>query len=142
MNIDHCTRCGELYQKNLKELCQNCLRDLDKKYETIYRYVRKKENRKATMEEIEEATGVDKEDIYRIVRLGKINLEQFPSLGYPCETVGCSNKVTKGRLCSACLESIKGDLKQMELEKQRELKKKEEERERYQTYQTFDEFKR
>lgn len=138
MNIGNCPRCGQLYQRNLKEVCPNCLRDLDKEYETIYRYIRKKENRKATIDEIEEATEVDKEDIYRIIRLGKINLEQFPSLGYPCETIGCTNKVTKGKLCSACTETIQADLNQLNRDKERELRRKEEEKARYRTYETFD----
>ncbi|HHY20413.1 MAG TPA: hypothetical protein GX525_00720 [Bacilli bacterium] len=140
MNIENCPRCGQLFQKVTRELCPNCLRDLDKKYEIIYRFIRKKENRKATIDEIEKATEVDKEDIYRIIRLGKINLEHFPSLGYPCETIGCTNKVTKGRLCSSCMESIQDDLNQISRENERELKRKEEEKARYQTYQTFDNF--
>lgn len=138
MNIGNCPRCEKLFQKSLREFCPNCLRDLDKQYETIYRFIRKKENRKATIDEIEIATKVDKEDIYRIIRLGKLNLEQFPSLGYPCETVGCTNKVTKGRLCSSCMSLIQGDLNQLNKDKERELQRKEEEKARYQTYQTFD----
>lgn len=140
MNIENCPRCEKLFQKAHREICPNCLRELDKHYEIVYRFIRKKENRTAMIDEIEAATKVAKEDIYRIIRLGKINLEQFPSLGYPCETIGCTNKVTKGRLCSTCLGTIQGDLDQMNKENERDLKRKEEEKARYQTYQTFDKF--
>lgn len=138
LDVDHCPRCNQLFRKNLRDICPTCVRDLEKSYETIYRFVRKRENREATIEVIEQHTKVDKEDIYRIIRAGRLSMNHFPNLGYPCETQGCNGMITTGRLCSSCVGEIKNGLDVIKREQERAERKKRDERSRIKTYQTVD----
>lgn len=137
MQIDYCPRCDQLFQKVTRDICPKCMRELDKLYEIIYQFIRKKENREATIDDIATETNIDREDIIMIIRSGKFNLKQFPNLGYPCESENCNELVTEGRLCPKCIAKIQDGLDREKRQKEKELRKKEEERKRYRTYETF-----
>lgn len=40
MNIGNCPRCGKLYALNLKEMCGNCLKDIEREYERRVEFLR------------------------------------------------------------------------------------------------------
>ena len=124
-DLDNCPKCGDIYVKNnIRDICPKCFKQEEADYEKVYQYIRKKQNRTAQMDEVVEATGVEKSLIYKFIKKGRIKLAQFPNLGYPCAK--CGSIIREGNLCTPCLTGIKTDLKQVEKEQERneEIKKR------------------
>ncbi|MER2060743.1 MAG: hypothetical protein ABTA16_18155, partial [Niallia sp.] len=80
--------------------------------------------RTAQMDEVVEATGVEKKLIYKFIKKGRIKLAQFPNLGYPCSK--CGTIIREGKLCQPCTTGIQSDLQlvEKEEERKRELEKR------------------
>lgn len=122
-DLANCSKCGRLYVKNLSGICDMCRREEEKLFDTVYGYIRKKENRKATMQQIEEDTGVPEATIMRFVKEGRLRTTQFPNLGYGCSR--CGSIIQEGTMCSRCVGAIKSDLQKYDREKEREASKRE-----------------
>ena len=88
----------------------------EKMYEEVYRFLRRRENRAATIERIVEVTGVTESLLYKWVRKGRLQPALFPNLGYPCDK--CGKLTSKGKLCNSCTEDIQNDLNQFEAVKE------------------------
>jgi flagellar operon protein (TIGR03826 family) len=111
--IMNCPRCNALFVKNkIREVCENCFKEDEKMYDTVYQFLRKRENRAATMQTVIEVTGVDEELLYKWVKRGRIQTKLFPNLGYPCDK--CGKIINSGKLCDKCSSNIKMDLAQFE----------------------------
>ncbi|HHY74195.1 MAG TPA: hypothetical protein GX497_13430 [Bacillus bacterium] len=123
--LSNCPKCGRLYVRNLHGICDACRKEEDKLFEKVYQFIRKRENRTASIPEIVEATGVPEDTIMRFVKEGRIRTTQFPNLGYRCES--CGAMIQKGRLCINCTSTLESDLKQYmhEEERRRQLEEKE-----------------
>lgn len=135
-DITNCPSCGKLYVKSkFRDVCPECYREEEKAFEKVYSYMRVRKNRAATMEQVEKATGVDRELIMKFIKTGRLRLTHFPNLGYPCEK--CGAIIQKGKLCDDCSEELRKDLEQFNLEEQR--RKEREEREKQITYYAVDE---
>ncbi|MDF1507817.1 hypothetical protein PZE06_06435 [Robertmurraya sp. DFI.2.37] len=136
--LANCPKCGEIFVKNkFRDICQACWQEEEAAYEKVYQFIRKRENRMATMHQVEEGTGVEEALILKFIKTGRLKLAQFPNLGYPCDR--CGKLIQKGKLCNACTETLKKelDLHNMEEERKKELEK----REKQITYFTLDEKK-
>lgn len=108
--VRNCPSCGELFNYiGLKDVCNKCAVSEDEMYEKVYRFLRKRENRAATVDRIEEVTGVSKSLLYKWVRKGRLQKALFPNLGYPCDN--CGHLTNSGKLCSKCQEELKEDLR-------------------------------
>ncbi|MFB5661007.1 TIGR03826 family flagellar region protein [Alteribacillus sp. HJP-4] len=134
-NLENCPHCGDLFVKSLRPVCNQCHTDMEKKFDEVYRFIRKRENRSASMAEVVEATDVTEEEIIRFIKEGRLRLNQFPNLAYPCDSCGAS--IREGRLCSSCKSSITGGLQAEAREKERKKQQVQEERKRYQTYHSI-----
>lgn len=112
-DLRNCPSCGAFFNyEGIREVCLKCAQDEEKKYEEVYRFLRRRENRAATIERIIEATGVSESLLHKWVRKGRLQPAQFPNLGYPCDQCG---KLTKsGKLCLDCTETLKNDLRTFE----------------------------
>lgn len=118
--LANCPQCDALFMKNnLRDVCDKCYKEEEKMFETVYKFIRKRENRTATHEMVIEATGVDDELLYKWVRKGRLQPAQFPNLGYPCES--CGTMITTARLCRSCSTGIQNDLEVHEKEEQRKI---------------------
>jgi len=84
----------------------------EKMYEEVYRFLRRRENRAATIERIVEATGVTETLLHQWVRKGRLQPALFPNLGYPCDN--CGKLTNTGKLCVSCTADIKNDLRTFE----------------------------
>lgn len=108
--VRNCPSCGELFNYiGLKDVCNKCAVSEDEMYEKVYRFLRKRENRAATVDRIEEVTGVSKDLLYKWVRKGRLQKALFPNLGYPCDN--CGHLTNSGKLCAKCQEELKEDLR-------------------------------
>lgn len=111
--IKNCPSCGEFFNyTGIRDTCVACAQKEEKIYEEVYRYLRKRENRAATVEQIVKETSVDEDLLYKWVRRGRLQPTLFPNLGYPCDK--CGSLTTKGNLCESCISELQNDLKQFE----------------------------
>lgn len=116
--LANCPKCGEIYVVNsVRDICPKCYKQEEADYEKVYQFIRKKQNRTAQMDEVVEATGVERALIYKFIKKGRIKLTQFPNLGYPCAK--CGTLIREGKLCIHCLSGIKKDLHAIEEEEER-----------------------
>lgn len=123
--LGNCPQCGDIYVlNNIRDVCLNCYKEEEADFEKVYQFIRKKQNRTAQMEEVVEATGVQKTLIYKFIKKGRIKLAQFPNLGYPCAK--CGTIIREGKLCQPCMTGIQSDLHVIEKEEERkkELEKR------------------
>jgi flagellar operon protein (TIGR03826 family) len=120
MNLENCPNCGRLFAKNpFRDICESCYREEEKAFEKVYHFLRKRENRMATMAQIADATGVKESLLMKFIKSGRLQLAQFPNLGYPCDR--CGTLIREGRLCVNCSKDLN---KQFEmLQKEEEMKK-------------------
>lgn len=118
--LANCSRCGDVFVKNLRPICPACYKEEEEAFDIVYRFLRKQENREATILEIVEATGVEEELIIKFVKEKRLRTSQFPKLAYPCER--CVAPITTGKVCNDCQADL---IKQLETHEQLEQKKSE-----------------
>lgn len=125
MDLHNCPKCDSLYVKNkFRDVCEKCWKEEEQAYEVVSKFMRKRENRAATILQVVEATGISEDLILKFIKAGRFQLTQFPNFGYPCDK--CGSIIREGRICSSCASELKADLKSVEYEEQRkkELEKR------------------
>ena len=115
--LKNCPSCDQFFNyTGLREVCNACALNEEKMYEVVYRFLRKRENRAATVDRIVEATGVEDTLLHKWVRKGRLQPAMFPNLGYPCDNCG---KITNvGKLCTSCTEKLQAGLRQFDAAKE------------------------
>ncbi|MDG5786678.1 hypothetical protein QA612_04180 [Evansella sp. AB-P1] len=136
-DLENCPNCGKVFVKALRPVCNACYQEVEEKFRITYEFLRKRQNRMATMEEVHEETGVEKNLIYQFIREGRLHLSQFPNLGYPCEKCGVS--IREGRLCGDCNREIRTGMTRLNQEKAFENRKRTKENSKITTYHSLDE---
>lgn len=117
LNIKNCPSCGRVFAVGLYDICPECKKEVDRQYDVCAEYLR--ENRKASMMELSEATGVTVHQITKFIREGRISLADLPNLGYPCDV--CSKMIREGKICESCRKRFSKDVQGLtEDEKRRE----------------------
>lgn len=108
--LRNCPKCNEFFNyTGVRDICAKCARAEEEMYEVVYRFLRKRENRAATVERIVEATSVEADLLHKWVRKGRLQPTLFPNLGYPCDQ--CGKLTVSGKLCETCLKSFETDLR-------------------------------
>ncbi|MGP3561712.1 TIGR03826 family flagellar region protein [Geobacillus sp. BK01] len=116
--LANCAKCGRLFVKHsIRDVCESCYREEERQFERVYAFLRRRENRTATMAQVVDATGVEEKLIIKWIRAGRLQLVHFPNLGYPCDS--CGAMIREGRLCAKCLGQLQADLRRAEEEKER-----------------------
>lgn len=133
--LQNCPRCDKLFVKNFRDVCQDCFKEEEELFQKVYQFVRKKENRMASIKEVEEGTGVEEELIIKFVKQGRISVHSFPNLAYPCES--CGKMIREGRICYLCGGNIRKGLDRLDSEKRFAERKKREEMSKYTTYHSL-----
>ncbi|WP_117168758.1 TIGR03826 family flagellar region protein [Paraliobacillus sediminis] len=106
--LDNCSNCGNLYVKVSRNVCPDCVKEEEKKFQTVYDFMKKRINRQATIPEITEGTGVEQELIIKFVKEQRLRSSQFPNLTYPCDK--CGDQIQDGKLCTSCSEELTSEL--------------------------------
>ncbi|KIL49910.1 TIGR03826 family flagellar region protein [Jeotgalibacillus soli] len=107
--LRNCPTCNAVFSFNgLREVCSKCNQLEEDMFTTVYHFLRKRENRAATIERIVEVTGVTDKLLHKWVRKRRLQPAQFPGIGYPCDS--CGTLINTAKLCKNCQESIKNDL--------------------------------
>lgn len=111
--LRNCPVCNAFFNyTGMREVCHNCAQKEEDLYQEVYRFLRKRENRAANVDRIVEATGVDRDLLYKWVRKGRLHPAMFPNLGYPCDN--CGKLTTTGKLCEKCQNVLKSELRTLE----------------------------
>jgi flagellar operon protein (TIGR03826 family) len=121
MELVNCPSCNAIYEKNkFRDVCYNCWKKEEEDYQIVYKFMRRRENRAATVQQIVEQTGVNEELIYKFVKKGRLHPTQFPNLGYPCDK--CGRIIHTGKLCENCANELRDEL---EIFQKEEIRKQE-----------------
>ncbi|MFG6495423.1 hypothetical protein P8610_08705 [Fictibacillus sp. UD] len=107
-NLMNCPQCGKLFVKYIREQCDVCFREEEQDYDKVYRYIRRSENRNATIIDVSDATKVSENKIIYFIHQGRIRVKGYPNFTYPCD--GCQNPINDGRLCQICKDKLKSEL--------------------------------
>jgi len=128
-DVINCPNCGKLMVKSkFRDVCEGCYKEEEKQYENVYKYMRKRENRAATIPQIIEATGVDEALLLKFIKNGRFQQTHFPNLGYPCDK--CGKIINTGKLCERCASELRTELAihQKEENRKQELRDREKQR--------------
>jgi len=98
MELANCPRCGRLFTRHFRDICQNCFADIEKEYELCLEYLKK--HKGATITVLSEETGVSIRQITKFIKEGRISLYNAPNLSYPCEV--CGVLIREGNMCENC----------------------------------------
>lgn len=118
----NCPRCGRVFVQTLRDICDSCFQEEEEMFDKVYSFIRKQKNRKATLLEVHEKTGVPEETIIAFIKQGRLRLAQFPNLTYPCES--CGKPIQKGKLCKSCSDHIVKSIERLEQEEERKREEK------------------
>lgn len=132
--LANCLNCDAVFVKNIRSICQDCYQAEEKAFEIVYRFLTKRKNREATLEEIVDATEVSEKLITKFIKDNRLRKSEFPNIGYPCDT--CGANITSGRLCTACSNSFIDEYDYHE-EAEKRLEKRRAEENKAQVYYSF-----
>lgn len=118
LQVANCPQCGKVFQKNLRNLCQECIRELDNGLNKCIGFLR--DTWKATTTELSKHTGVSEQQIVTFIKENRIPIGGYPNLTYPCNS--CSVPIRQHHLCTNCRIRILSDIQKL---KEQEVKKKE-----------------
>nr|WP_285855381.1 TIGR03826 family flagellar region protein [Paenibacillus cellulositrophicus] len=108
VELANCPRCGRLFAANFRDICPNCIKEIEREYEICVDYLR--EQKGANIQELSEATGVSVKQITSFVREGRISVVNAPNLMYPCEV--CGTLIREGHMCDSCRTRLTRELSQ------------------------------
>lgn len=97
--LRNCQRCGQVYAGGHSLLCPSCVAKAEEEYQRVQDYLR--ENPRAHIHEISQATGVPTTTVIAFLREGRL-LAEDPQL--TCER--CGTPIPSGRFCAACREEL------------------------------------
>ncbi|MCF6410144.1 TIGR03826 family flagellar region protein [Pseudalkalibacillus salsuginis] len=107
--LANCPQCNRIFVKAFRQVCDVCFKEKEKMYELVYKFIRKKVNREASLWEVHEGTGVPEKTIIRFVKEGRIRAHQLRNIAYPCER--CGKNIHNGRICDDCNGDMKNELR-------------------------------
>ncbi|MDR7235676.1 TIGR03826 family flagellar region protein [Neobacillus drentensis] len=107
--LKNCPKCGKLFLL-IRNICDNCYQKQEDDFLKAAAYLR--EHSGITIQELSDETGVSVSQIRHFIWAGRILVDNFPNLSYPCET--CGNMIHKGRKCSSCMDTLKKLANQVE----------------------------
>jgi recombinational DNA repair protein RecR len=100
MALKNCKECGRLYLENASGLCPDCFRQHKQDEEAVLDFLQTQS--KATLEEICAVTGVQHENILRMLRYGQIS--EIFDVSYPCQL--CGGLIQRNNVCDSCSNRI------------------------------------
>ncbi|WP_322922454.1 hypothetical protein [Paenibacillus campi] len=100
--VDYCPRCGSVYQKNLRNMCNGCREELDGAMNRCLDHLWR--SPKSTTEELSQVSGIGMQELYQFIQAGKFS-HTYINLTFPCEC--CQKPIRQGRLCDHCVGSFR-----------------------------------
>jgi flagellar operon protein (TIGR03826 family) len=106
MALANCVECGRLFNKMAREQCPLCLEQIEKDFETVYKFLR--DNGTAHIDTIHEHTGVEKKRIMKFLSEGRF---EGVTIQYKCDS--CGEPISNGKLCEKCVRRISKEIEQL-----------------------------
>lgn len=119
MDIRNCNNCGKIYKYDGFSKCHDCRKEQEKNFEKVKEYLR--ENPGASINAVEEATGVPEEDIMLYLRQGRLEMDESSQITLNCEK--CGAKIFSGRFCNKCTNELQSSFAKLTKESKVETKK-------------------
>ncbi|QMV41685.1 flagellar protein [Cohnella cholangitidis] len=107
MNLSYCPKCGKLFSKNFREVCNSCHAELEKDYERCAEHLRK--NKGMDIQQLSDELEISIKQITKWIREGRISLLDAPNMSYPCES--CGVLIREAHLCDSCKKRLQRDVK-------------------------------
>ena len=105
MGLANCKECGKLFVQNPAGICPDCYRMIEEQETKVAAYLR--DNQRASITEVHEATGVSEKVILKMIKKGRI--VGGVTMEYPCES--CGKPIAEGRVCAECGRRVLNQLK-------------------------------
>ncbi|SDL67499.1 hypothetical protein [Halarsenatibacter silvermanii] len=104
MNIKNCKSCGNIFAPDAGEkFCPDCMGEREEKYKKVKDFLW--DNPNATVDRVNEETGVEKDLIIEFVKEGRLEADEVVVDGLlECERCGVS--ISSGRYCSSCKQEL------------------------------------
>ncbi|MBT2600135.1 MULTISPECIES: TIGR03826 family flagellar region protein [unclassified Oceanobacillus] len=134
--LANCVRCDTVYVKTTRDICTDCFQKEEQAFQKVYAFLRVRKNRQATLSEIVDATEVKEVLITKFIKERRLQVKNFPNLGYPCEN--CNTTITSGKFCDNCLDKLKEELSAFEQIEERKLINEQSEGKKVDTYYAID----
>ncbi|AST96709.1 TIGR03826 family flagellar region protein [Shouchella clausii] len=106
--LANCQKCGAVFVKNIHSICRSCHEEEERCFQKVNQFLRKRENRSATKQEVVDGTGVSYDMVQTLIRKGRLQLRHFPNLYNICER--CKQRTKEPWICHSCREEMKRDL--------------------------------
>ncbi|BBI36153.1 flagellar protein [Cohnella abietis] len=107
MNLTYCPRCEKLFNKNFRDVCNNCYQDLERDYERCVDYLR--QHKGLDIQQLSEEMEISIKQITRWIREGRISLVNAPNMSYPCES--CGILIRENHICESCKKRLQQGVK-------------------------------
>ncbi|WLD92978.1 TIGR03826 family flagellar region protein [Alkalihalobacillus sp. AL-G] len=118
--LANCPQCNRIFIQSLRVVCDSCYKEEEKMFEKVYKFIRVRANREASLWEVHDATGVPEKVIIRFVKEGRIRAHQLPNITYPCER--CDAGIQNGIICDNCRSNMNSDLRSFDEIAQKQTK--------------------
>lgn len=106
MPIANCKRCGRIYNRVRRDICNACIEEEDKAFLSVRGYLR--EHPELDMNQLCNATSVDAAMVVELIQSGRLILRDNPNMTYSCER--CGQPTQTGRYCSSCARELSAAL--------------------------------
>ena len=122
----NCKKCGSLFIKGSRDICDNCFKAELEVVEKIKTFINKKEGQKTTIEEIVAELGINKNELEELIEKGRL-FSVMPKLIIKCRFCGIEieGDQKSSFVCTKCLNkfSPKGDLARINALKEEQYQK-------------------
>lgn len=108
--LANCNKCGILFKKTLRNICNKCLEIENKNIEKINNYIKQNPHDIVSIQVLSDKTGIPVDDIQELLKNGRlINLKHRIMIN--CKICGgeITNINSKGNFCYKCLQKLPSD---------------------------------
>ena len=107
MNHVTCTRCGKIFVKTDRSICNDCIKEEEAKFDEVRAFL--KEYPDSTLQEVSEACDISPKRIMKYVQDGKIEITPGMTGIHKCAK--CGTSITIGRFCEKCIAKLSNKVK-------------------------------
>ena len=115
--VANCPGCGRVFQRNLRNMCMDCIKSIDDEFEACYRFMLY--NRRATTEQLRQATGVSQQRITQWMKDHRLSAADFPNLTYSCNS--CGAPIRQHHLCLPCSSRLTRDIRELHAQEAKKI---------------------
>lgn len=110
MTLKNCRVCGKVFVDTVHDVCPVCRDEEEQNYKKVYDYLTIA--RDAGIDEIHEATGVDRQQIFKFVRQGRFSMMLKNGFSLYVECKSCGKPIQEGQYCLECSNRLLTDIRE------------------------------